>query len=167
MGHEEHEILARASLRVAVITFTDTRDHNTDKSGSIIIDLLKKSGHQMVDYRIIKENPDEMKAGFAELLAQDQIQAIICNGGTGLSRRDNTIEIARPLFDKEIEGFGDIFRLVSYQQIGAAAMLSRATAGINSGRVIVCLPGSSAAVRLAMTRIVLPQLAHMHWEANR
>lgn len=167
MGHKEHEALAQGSLNAGVITFTDTRDQTTDKSGKIIVELLESAGHQICFYEICQEDPDAMREKLAKLLACNELQVIICNGGTGLSSRDNTIEVIRPMFDKELEGFGEIFRFVSYQQIGAAAMLSRATAGLIGKRAIFCLPGSSKAVQLAMRRIILPQLAHLVWEANR
>lgn len=167
MGHYEHENLAKASLKVAVITFTDTRDKSSDKSGRIIIDSLEQSGHEVVDYLIQNENQDEMKVQISNLLHREKIHAIITNGGTGLSPRDSTIEVVRPIFDKELEGFGEIFRLLSFHQIGAAAILSRATAGVAKGKIVVCLPGSSKAVKLAMNRIVIPQLPHMVWEIGR
>jgi molybdenum cofactor biosynthesis protein B len=108
-----------------------------------------------------------MRSGLKEFLEDAGIQAIVCNGGTGLSARDNSIEVVRPMLVKELEGFGELFRLLSFQQIGAAAIMSRATAGIIDKTAVFCLPGSTKAVRLAMHRIIIPQLAHLVWEANR
>lgn len=167
MAHDEHEKMAAASLNFAVVTFTDSRDESSDKSGKIIIEQLESAGHCLKSYQIIKEDRESMLKALLSLVDNSEIQAVVCNGGTGLSSRDNTIEVVRPLLEKEIEGFGELFRFISYQQIGAAAMLSRATAGIASKKAIFCLPGSSKAVRLAMQRLIVPQLAHLYWEANR
>ena len=167
MGHHEHENQEKASHSIAVVTFTDTRDKNTDKSGALIIQLLEEAGHDLADYKIVKEDQGLMKNCFEQLLERSDVDAVVTNGGTGLSKRDNTIEVVKPFFEKELEGFGEIFRQISYQQIGAAAMLSRATAGINGEKAVFCLPGSSKAVKLAMQRIILPQLSHLLWEARR
>ncbi len=167
MGHHEHIKLAQKKLKCAVVTFTDTRNMQTDKSGQIIIEQLKKEGHKLVEYLIVKEDPVEIKEVFEKLLAQTEIDALITTGGTGLSSRDSTIEVVRPLLDKELEGFGEIFRFVSFQQIGSAAIMSRATAGIANKKAVFCLPGASKAVRLAMSRIVLQQLAHVIFEVRR
>ncbi|MDN5278905.1 MAG: molybdopterin adenylyltransferase [Clostridiales bacterium] len=168
MAHHEHEKMARAKkFKIAVVTFTDTRDKETDKSGRFIVEQFEKAGHEIEIYRIVKEDPESMRKEIDSICAVGTVDFLITNGGTGLSARDNTIEVIRPFFDKELEGFGEIFRFVSFQQIGAAAILSRATAGKIGKMITICLPGSSKAVKLALTRIVMPQLAHMHWEANR
>ena len=167
MGHHEHEKLAQKKLSVAIMTFSDTRDESSDKSGKILIEGIKQAGHKVILYSVMKENPEEMKAALQEWLENKELDVIITNGGTGLTARDGTVEVARELFDKELDGFGEIFRLISYQQIGAAAILSRATAGAASGKILACLPGSSKAVKLALDRILIPQLPHMVWEANR
>lgn len=166
MGHKEHEHLAEKKLKISILTLSDTRTTDTDKSGKIISSLLTKAGHKIIEYSISKEDPDEMYSKLSSWLTKD-IDAIITNGGTGLTQRDGTVEVARKLFNKELEGFGELFRLISYHQIGAAAMLSRATAGLANGKIIICLPGSSKAVKLATTRLIIPQLPHMVWEANR
>ncbi|MDD3147183.1 MAG: MogA/MoaB family molybdenum cofactor biosynthesis protein [Candidatus Riflebacteria bacterium] len=167
MGHHEHEKLAAASLKIGVMTFSDTRSEAEDKSGTIIRELLADGGHQIVCYQLVREDPELMTAAISEWLQRPDIDAIITNGGTGLTARDGTVEVARSFFKKELEGFGELFRLISYHQIGAAAMLSRATAGLAHGKMLVCLPGSSKAVRLAVTRLLLPQLPHMIWEIRR
>ena len=166
MGHHDHERLAQKSLKVAVLTLSDTRNFDSDKSGKLIKDILEASGHEVAIYDLIKEEPGLIKATMDKYL-QENIDALITNGGTGLTARDGTVEVARELFEKELEGFGEIFRLISYQQIGAAAMLSRSCAGMTNKKIIVCLPGSSKAVKLAMERLIIPQLPHMVWEANR
>ncbi len=167
MGHHEHEKMAAASLRVGVMTFSDTRLAADDKSGAILQEILKAGGHTIAAYEVVKEDPELMLASLQAWLSRSDLDAIVTTGGTGLTARDGTVEVARRLFSKELDGFGELFRLVSYQQIGAAAMLSRATAGLASGKMLICLPGSSKAVRLAATRLILPQLPHMLWEIRR
>lgn len=167
MGHHEHEKLAAANLKLGVMSFSDTRGEADDKSGAILKDILTAAGHQITGYRVVREDPDLMTTALQEWLARSEIDAIITTGGTGLTARDGTVEVARSLFSKELEGFGELFRLISFQQIGAAAMLSRATAGLAQGKMLICLPGSSSAVRLAATRLLLPQLPHMVWEIKR
>lgn len=166
MGHKEHEQISAKSLRIGVLTLSDTRNEDTDKSGQILKELLLSACHTIQLYKVIKEDPINMNEVLSEWLISD-VDAIITNGGTGLTSRDGTVEVVRKLFSKELEGFGEIFRLISYHQIGAAAMLSRATAGLAKGKIIICLPGSSKAVMLAAKRLIIPQLAHMVWEANR
>jgi molybdenum cofactor biosynthesis protein B len=167
MGNHEHEKLAGASLRVGVMTFTDTRDESSDKSGGILREMLVAAGHSIAGYRIVREDQPQMRQALLEWLQSAEFDAVITNGGTGLTARDSTVEVARSLFNKEMEGFGEIFRLISYHQIGAAAMLSRACAGVAGDKMLICLPGSSKAVRLATARLIVPQLPHMVWEIRR
>ncbi|GAB1351445.1 MAG TPA: molybdenum cofactor biosynthesis protein B [Candidatus Rifleibacterium sp.] len=167
MGHREHEKMAAASLKVGVMTFSDTRLAADDKSGAILQEILKAGGHTISAYEVVKEDPELMLASLQAWLSRSDLDAIVTTGGTGLTARDGTVEVARRLFSKELDGFGELFRLISYQQIGTAAMLSRATAGLASGKMLICLPGSSKAVRLAATRLILPQLPHMLWEIKR
>ncbi len=166
MGHIEHQALAEKQLKIGVLTLSDTRDEKSDKSGSIIRSLMIRDGHSIIKYAVVREDPEVIQENLKSWLSCD-LDAIITNGGTGLTARDGTVEVARNLFDKELDGFGELFRLLSFHQIGPAAMLSRATAGLAHGKILICLPGSSKAVRLAIERIVLPQIAHMVWEANR
>jgi len=167
MGNHEHEKLASASLRVGVMTFTDTRDESSDKSGGILKDMLVAAGHKIAGYRVVREDPELMRQSLNDWLLSEEFDAVVTNGGTGMTARDNTVEVARSLFNKEMEGFGEIFRLISYYQIGAAAMLSRACAGVVGDKMLICLPGSSKAVRLATARLIVPQLPHMVWEVRR
>ncbi|MBF0410799.1 MAG: molybdenum cofactor biosynthesis protein MoaB [Candidatus Riflebacteria bacterium] len=166
MSHHEHEEKSRKSLKVGVLTLSDTRSKAEDISGKIICDLLTADGHSVVMYELIKEDPELIEKTLKSMLSEN-IDSIITNGGTGLTARDGTIEISRKLTQKDLPGFGELFRLLSFQQIGPAAILSRASAGVASGKALICLPGSSKAVRLAMKRIILPQLCHIVWEANR
>ncbi len=167
MGHHEHEKMAAASLKLGIMTFSDTRSEAEDRSGGILKDIMSGGGHKIMHYRVVREEPELMRSALAGWLADPELDAVITNGGTGLTARDGTVEIARGFFTKELEGFGELFRLISYQQIGAAAMLSRATAGLACGKMLVCLPGSSKAVKLAAERLLLPQLPHMVWETKR
>ncbi|HAE38681.1 MAG TPA: molybdenum cofactor biosynthesis protein [Candidatus Riflebacteria bacterium] len=167
MGHHEHEKLATASLRVGVMTFSDTRDESSDKSGAILKDMLLAGGHTIAGYRILREDSELMRQALREWLAAPEFDAVITNGGTGLTARDGTVEVARSLFNKEMEGFGELFRWISFQQIGAAAMLSRACAGVVGDKMLICIPGSSKAVKLATSRLIIPQLPHMLWEVRR
>ncbi len=167
MGHLEHEKLARASLRVGVMTFTDTRDESSDKSGGILKEMLAAAGHHIAGYRIVREDACLMRQALEDWLLSTEFDAVVTNGGTGLTARDGTVEVARALFNKEMEGFGELFRLISYHQIGSAAMLSRACAGVVGDKMLICLPGSSKAVRLATARLIVPQLPHMLWEVRR
>lgn len=166
MSHQEHEAEAPRVLSLGVLTLSDTRDETTDKSGALLQDLFRQAGHLIVRYGVIREDPATIEATLRDWLA-GPLDAIVTNGGTGLTSRDGTIEVARRLMQKELDGFGELFRLVSYHQIGPAAMLSRATAGLAAGRILICLPGSTKAVRLAANRLIIPQLGHMIREARR
>jgi len=160
MGVHEHRENAVRSAGCAVVTISDTRTRSDDRSGARLKDLLAGAGHQVLRYEIVPDDPLRIRAALQLLLGDGAIQAIFLSGGTGIAPRDTTFEAVRSLFEKEIEGFGELFRALSYQQIGAAAMLSRATAGIVAGKIIFSMPGSTAAVELAMERLALPELGH-------
>ena len=157
----EHKGKAHRTVRCAVITLSDTRTEETDTSGRRIKDLLAEQGQPVVSYRILKDEPEQITAVVRALLAQSEVDAIITNGGTGIASRDTTFEAIQSLLEKEISGFGEMFRMLSYADIGASAMLTRATAGVANGKVIISLPGSTGAVELGMTKLVLPELGHM------
>ncbi len=146
-------------MTCGVITVSDTRSEADDTSGQLIRTLLKSHGHHVEYYRIVRDEPDRIAA--LVQAAPPEVEVLICNGGTGVARRDTTYEAITRLLEKEIPGFGELFRMLSYEQIGAGAMLSRATAGVAGGRVIFSLPGSTKAVELAMTKLILPQLGHV------
>jgi molybdenum cofactor biosynthesis protein B len=158
MSHGHH---ARDAIRVgcAVVTVSDTRTVATDTSGSRIRELLEASGHQVAYYEVVKDEPAAIRGIFAALPLEAAV--VIVNGGTGLAQRDMTYEAIHGRLEKEIQGFGELFRSLSFQQIGAAAMLSRATAGVMGTRVVFAVPGSTAAVELAMTQLILPVLGHV------
>jgi molybdenum cofactor biosynthesis protein B len=157
-AHHHHQHDASA-VPCGILTISDTRGEADDLSGQRIRDLLEQAGHQIVFYRIVKDEPDQIAAVVRS--APAAVEVLICNGGTGIAARDTTYEAIAGLLDKEITGFGELFRMLSWEQVGAAAMLSRATAGIAGNRVVFSLPGSTKAVELAMTRLILPQLRHV------
>jgi molybdenum cofactor biosynthesis protein B len=161
MAVHEHKNKAHRTVRCAVITLSDTRDETTDKSGKRIKDLLAEQNQPVTSYQILKDEPDHITAAVRDLLAQSDVDVIITNGGTGIAPRDTTFEAIQGLLEKEIPGFGEMFRMLSYEDIGPAAMLTRATAGVAQGKVIISLPGSTGAVELGMTKLVLPELGHM------
>lgn len=155
-AHRKH---GPAQVRCAVVTVSDTRTEATDTSGARIRALLAEGGHSLVGSWIVRDEPDRVRARLQQM--SPEVQAVILNGGTGVARRDTTFEAVQSLFDKTLDGFGELFRMLSWEQIGSAAMLSRATAGIADGRVIFSLPGSTAAVELAMSKLILPELGHI------
>lgn len=161
MAVTEHKDKARRSVRCAVITASDTRSEETDTSGKKIKDLLAANHHVVVSYQILKDEPAQIAAAVRTLLEQPEVDAIIINGGTGIAPRDTTFEAIQGLLEKEISGFGELFRMLSYQDIGSAAMMTRATAGVAKGKIVVSLPGSTGAVELGMTKLILPELGHM------
>ncbi len=161
MAVTEHKDKAHRTVRCAVITASDTRTAATDTSGQRIKDLLAAQNQPVVSYQVLKDEPVQIAAAVRALLEQPEVDAIIINGGTGIAPRDTTFEAIQGLLEKEISGFGELFRMLSYQDIGSAAMLTRATAGVAKGKVVVSLPGSTGAVELAMTKLLLPELGHM------
>lgn len=157
----EHKAHAPANVRCLVITCSDTRTAETDTSGRLIMTLLAEHGHELAGYHIVKDDPAQITGLIAAKLTNEGVQAVIVNGGTGISRRDSTFEAVDALMEKRLEGFGEIFRYLTYQDIGSPAIMSRATAGIVKGRVLFSTPGSENAVRLAMEKLILPELGHI------
>jgi molybdenum cofactor biosynthesis protein B len=149
------------------MTISDTRTEATDASGRAIFDLLWAEGHQVAGRRIVRDEPDQVAAAIREQLASASVQVVIATGGTGITSRDTTFEAIDALLEKRLDGFGELFRMLSFQEIGSAAMLSRACAGLANRKVIFSLPGAENAVRLAMTKLVLPELGHLVREALR
>ena len=150
-----------------VITCSDTRTPDTDTSGQLIQKLLKEQGHRVIAYHLVKDEPSKIKAKIKAALTDKKIQAIIINGGTGISKRDSTFEAVDTMLEKRLVGFGEIFRYLTYQDIGSPAIMSRATAGIIKGRVLFSTPGSENAVRLAMEKLILPELGHLVKELSK
>jgi molybdenum cofactor biosynthesis protein B len=167
MGAEEHRQQARQPVTCAVITVSDTRTETTDTSGRTIRERLEQAGHRVTFYAIIKDEPTEIRQLLQTLASGAEVQAVLLNGGTGISRRDTTYEAVVALLDKQLDGFGELFRMLSYHEVGAAAMLSRAVAGTYRHLVIFSTPGSTGAVRLAMDKLIVPELSHLVWEVMR
>lgn len=164
---QEHRQRAPESVGCAVITVSDTRTVDTDKSGHIMRERLEAAGHEVVGYEIVRDEPAEINRVLDTFTALNGCQAILFNGGTGIARRDTTFDVISGRLDKTLQGFGELFRMLSYEEIGAAAMLSRATAGVLNGRVVFSTPGSSNAVALAMDRLIAGELAHIVYELTK
>ena len=161
MSSLEHKALAPISVPCFVLTVSDTRTDANDTGGQAVRELLERAGHSVSGHAIVKDEPSQVTAIVRRQLADQATQVIITTGGTGISARDTTYEAVTGLLEKQLDGFGELFRMISFAEIGAAAMLSRATAGTVGRKAIFALPGSEKAVRLAMTRLVIPELGHV------
>ncbi|MEQ1574684.1 MAG: MogA/MoaB family molybdenum cofactor biosynthesis protein [Vicinamibacterales bacterium] len=166
-SHLDHRAAAPESIACYVLTVSDTRTPDTDTSGRAIRELLEGSGHRVTGHAIVKDDQEAVVSHVTRAIADAQTQVVITTGGTGITSRDGTYEAIDTLLDKRLDGFGELFRMLSFQEIGAAAMLSRATAGTASRTAIFVLPGSENAVRLAMTRLILPELGHVVQQVSR
>lgn len=173
MGNAESSAIAhhqqassQGAIRLAVVTVSDTRTAATDKNGPWLQSQIEAAGHRLVDYLITKDDPAQIGAVLEALLSTDA-QILLFNGGTGIAPRDNTYDALAACLEKTLPGFGEIFRMLSYNEIGPAAMLSRAIAGVYRGRVIFSTPGSHAAVKLAWEKLIAPELQHLAWEVQR
>jgi len=167
MSVAEHHALSPARVSCFVLTVSDTRKLETETSGRAIADLLQTAGHTLTGRHLVRDEPTEVLALVQGEIARGEAQVIITTGGTGIAKRDSTYEALTALFEKTMVGFGELFRMLSFQEIGPAAMLSRATAGVAGGRAIFVLPGSEHAVHLAMTRLILPELGHVVRELTK
>jgi molybdenum cofactor biosynthesis protein B len=167
MPAEDHRQQARQPVTCAVITVSDTRTEATDASGRLMRELLEQAGHTVGFYAIVKDEPEEITKLLEDLAMAGQVQAVLLNGGTGISRRDNTFEAVTTLIEKRLDGFGELFRMLSFQEVGPAAMLSRAVAGTYRDLILFSTPGSTPAVRLAMEKLIVPELSHLVWEIWR
>lgn len=159
--HLEHKSAAPASIGCAIITCSDTRTPETDIGGQLIQRLLKEQGHSVASYHVVKDDPSLIQLQIALDIINPAVQAIIITGGTGIAKRDSTFESVDAMLEKRLDGFGQLFRVLSYQEIGSAAIMTRATAGTISGRVVFSIPGSEHAVRLAMEKLILTELGHL------
>ena len=168
MGVEEHKRDAESvgPISFAVITVSDSRAEAEDESGKLIRKRMEEAGHQLVSYRLLKNDLAAIRRDVIELI-EAKVECIVTTGGTGLSPRDMTVEAVTPLLDKSVGGFGELFRHLSFQEVGTAALMSRATAGSARGTIVFCLPGSTKAVRLALERLILPELKHLIRELRR
>lgn len=155
----------RGPVPVAVVTVSDSRTPETDTNGSWLRERVEAAGHTVAGYRVIRDEPEEVAEALEEMCGAARV--VLFNGGTGISPRDTTYDVLSRRLEKVLPGFGELFRMLSWEQVGAAAMLSRATAGTYRGRVVLSTPGSPAAVRLAWERLIEPELAHLAWEVAR
>ena len=167
MGYHEHRHLSPRSVSCAVLTISDSRTEAEDESGKLIRERLSSGGHTVVDYSILKNEPAAIREKIGELVGREDVQVVVTSGGTGVSHRDVTVDTVEPMLDKKLDGFGQLFRSLSYEEIGTGSILSRATAGVIGGKVILCFPGSLGAATLAMDRIILPEIGHLVREATR
>ncbi|MCZ6792347.1 MAG: MogA/MoaB family molybdenum cofactor biosynthesis protein [Planctomycetota bacterium] len=169
MSVEEHKARSAElkSVRCAVVTVSDTRTLETDESGVEIARLLEEHGHRVIERSVVPDEPGKISLVLRHWLGCADVDAAILNGGTGIAKRDGTVEAVRQFLDTELPGFGELFRYLSYQQVGASAMLSRSFAGIASGKLVFALPGSRKAVKLAMERLILPELRHLVYELRK
>jgi molybdenum cofactor biosynthesis protein B len=158
---EEHRSQGPEQVRFAVLTVSDTRTKETDESGQLIIEMIQSAFHVAAVRALCKDEPEEVKRLVAQACGTEGVHALIVTGGTGIAQRDTTYDAVRALYEVEIPGFGELFRMLSYEDIGAAAMLSRASAGVVAGRPVFSLPGSAAAVRLAVDKLILPEIGHV------
>ncbi|MBM4418401.1 MAG: MogA/MoaB family molybdenum cofactor biosynthesis protein [Chloroflexi bacterium] len=164
--HEQAAAAARAAVRCAVVTLSDSRTEETDTSGQLILDALRAAGHEIVERHVIPDEPALLGPLLDRLCAEERVEAILLTGGTGVGPRDSTHDVVAARLDKRLDGFGELFRMLSWEEIGPAAMLSRALGGVRYGRVLLSMPGSRKAVQLAMEKLVLPELRHLVWEAT-
>lgn len=166
MSYDEHRQLSRDTpVRCAVVTVSDTRTEDTDRSGSLMKARLAEAGHEIAFYRIVPDEPALISTLLDEMAGN--VEAVLLNGGTGISSRDTTYEAVAGKLEKTLPGFGEIFRMLSYHEIGSGAMLSRATAGVYRNTLVFSTPGSTNAVRLAMDKLIIPELPHLVWEVAR
>jgi molybdopterin adenylyltransferase len=167
VSSSEHKAAAPNTVRAFVLTISDTRNEQTDTGGRAIVDLLNSGGHHVAARLIVKDEPSVVAERVRQTARSGEVDVVITTGGTGITSRDSTFEAIDGLLEKRLPGFGELFRMLSYQDIGSAAMMSRACAGTLGNVVIVALPGSESAVRLAMTRLLLPELGHLVQQARK
>ncbi len=164
---EKHREASPDRLNVAVLTISDTRTPETDTGGNVIVELMQGAGHEVSRREIVRDDAPRIEVVLQELLADAEVDAVITTGGTGISARDTTYEVVNRLIDKKLDGFGELFRMLSYEEIGAAAFLSRAVAGTVGTKFLVCLPGSRNAVRLAVEKLLVSEISHVVFELNK
>jgi molybdenum cofactor biosynthesis protein B len=167
LSYQEHKREAPQSVNCAVLTISDSRTEDTDESGKLLKQKLSQNGHRVMAYAVLKDDSETIRQKVEELLSEGELQVIITNGGTGAGRRDVTVETILPILEKKLDGFGELFRSLSYQEIGTASIMSRAIAGVAGGKIIICLPGSPGAAKLAIEKIILPEIGHMVREVTR
>jgi molybdenum cofactor biosynthesis protein B len=168
---EKHREASPDRLSIAVLTISDTRTPETDTGGNIIVELMQEAGHVVACREIVRDDAPRIKEVLEGMVADEGVDAVVTTGGTGISARDSTYEVVSRMIDKKLDGFGEIFRMLSYEEVGAAAMLSRAIAGAVTNAVgakfVACLPGSTNAVRLAVENLLLPEMPHVVFELRK
>ena len=167
MSVAEHKAVAPQSIQCFIVTVSDTRTLENDSSGQTIADLLTAAGHLVTGRALVRDDPELVHSVIGRHLADRGVQVLITSGGTGITSRDSTYEAVSALLEKRLDGFGELFRMLSYQEIGPAAMLTRACAGLVARRIVIALPGSPAAVRLAMEKLIIPELGHLVQQASK
>jgi molybdenum cofactor biosynthesis protein B len=167
MGVADHKKHAPARVRVFVVTVSDSRTEATDTSGEAARALIVAAGHVVAGYKLLKDEPAQVAALIRSIAEQRLADVVVTSGGTGISTRDSTYEAVASLLEKRLDGFGELFRMLSYQEIGPAAMMSRAVAGLYRGIAVFATPGSTAAVKLALEKLIIPELGHLVFEAHR
>lgn len=163
----KHRESAPETVRVAVLTISDTRTTENDTGGDTIQELMQAAGHEVVERTIVRDEASAIRTVLVNLLANPGVDAVITTGGTGISARDTTYEVVDRMVEKRLDGFGEIFRMLSYEEIGAAAILSRAIAGAVGTKLVASLPGSRNGVRLAMEKLLVPEIAHVVFELRK
>ncbi len=163
----EHKASAPPTVGCFVLTISDTKTPETDTSGALIRELLAAAGHPVIASAIVRDEPVDVQRTVREACRHPEVNAVILTGGTGITSRDSTFEAVEALLEKRLPGFGELFRMLSYQEVGAAAMLSRAQMGIHARRIVVSLPGSPNACRLALEKLLIPELPHLVREVSR
>lgn len=164
---EKHRESAPDHVRAAVLTISDTRTPEDDTGGDTVQELLEGAGHEIVSRSIVRDEASRIRTELVDLLARSDVDAVITTGGTGISARDTTYEVVDRMIEKKLDGFGEIFRMLSYEEIGAAAFLSRAVAGAVGTKLVASLPGSRNAVRLAVEKLLIPEIAHVVFELRK
>jgi molybdenum cofactor biosynthesis protein B len=163
----EHPTHKKEPTTFALIVTSDTRTEKEDETGRIAVGLIEGDGHRVVHHTITPNNEEKIRAEVQRMLLDDSVSVVVTSGGTGIGVKDRTVAAVIPLMEKEMTGFGELFRRISFDEIGGAAIMSRATAGVARGKLIFCLPGSRNAMKVALTKIILPSVGHMQWELNR
>ncbi len=164
---QEHRRDQEANAVVALMITSDTRTPETDETGKRAIELLEEAGHSIAAYLIVKNDAEKIEETLEGFLTDEHIQVIVTSGGTGISVKDKTVDAVSGKFEKRIKGFGELFRRLSFEEIGVASMMSRANAGVARGKLVFCLPGSRGAMETALKEIILPAIGHMLWELSR
>ncbi len=167
MSHDHHPRDQKVSASFALLVTSDSRTPETDETGKLAKSILAEAGHEVFEYGIVPNNACKIRDWLVNVIENSETQIIITSGGTGIGSVDKTVDTARGLFEKELPGFGEHFRRLSYEEVGTAGLMSRSTAGVVNKKIIFCLPGSRGAMRTALNKIILPGIGHMIWELNR